>query len=89
MLNWLKKIFQPKILPDINYEVDKFILHLQDRRTIAQDFGETNSYVKGYTKIRSREIYVNYEFDKNGNPIPDLECLGHEVLHLVLGDWHK
>ena len=37
------------------------------------------------------DVYVRWsgKKDKNGEPLPDFETLGHEVWHIIKGGYHK
>jgi len=47
--------------------------------------------VAGFHVQGLRQIYVRWgsEKDKNGEPIPDFYTLGHELWHIIKGDYHE
>jgi hypothetical protein len=52
--------------------------------------GETGSptnpvHPYGFCRLDRREIWVRWGSEKG---LPDFECLGHELYHLVVGDFH-
>lgn len=91
-MNIFKKIsnffFKP-ILPDIKYQSKPFILILRDRRSIQYDHGTTKVISHGWSNLTDSIIEVEYEFDKNGEPVPDMDTFGHEVWHMFVGKFHE
>lgn len=68
------------------------VLEPEQLNSIASNYFEFPVY--GFFNPNKRTMYVPYgrktnEF--NGNKLPDLYILGHEILHLqeVEGHWHK
>jgi len=52
--------------------------------------GQSKQDVQGFAIPRNQSIYVSwYTTDDNGEPMPDFETLGHEVWHLIRGNFHE
>jgi len=47
--------------------------------------------VRGFYSPFNNKIYVSWsdELDDYGNPKPDFNTLGHEVYHIMQGNFHK
>ena len=82
--------------PIRHYEVGGISIYVAEESIIwekwaeyrdAMPYGWEYQYVRrpnGFCNISKKEIWIRYWSDK-----PDMECLGHEVFHLMVGDWHS
>ena len=59
------------------------------RRTWNGDVDRDRVLASANMTSRIIKVPCSGEYDKNGLPIPDLQLLGHETLHMIRGDWHE
>lgn len=45
--------------------------------------------INGYNWIDGIHVMWSGDYDKNREPLPDFETLGHEVWHRIKGAYHK
>ena len=84
----------PKPTPQ-RVKLDETIIFLDSSENISRQYyalkgiknGEREIY--GFKAIDGIHVKYSGKLDKDGEPLPDFETLGHEVWHLIKPDWHK
>ena len=78
--------------PMQSYRVEPFELICGSQAEITAAYhalGGKEKLVDGFQLGRVIGVAWSVNADKNGEPKPKLEALGHEVWHLIKGAWHK
>ena len=73
------------------HHVPEFLLILDTSDNLTEMYhamGGREKAVNGFQKDFVLGVKWSANRDVNGEPIPDLHVLGHEVWHLVKGAWH-
>ena len=96
MFKWLKDLLFPRPFPTKCIVVDSFTVNFMDYgelQKVYQAYNKgTDKKVNGFAVIEKREIWVSYDYSSkglDGDYMPNTECLGHEVAHIIFGRWHK
>ena len=61
-----------------------------DYDALMAQHGESNGSANmGYQHLDTIAVMWSGDTDKDGEPLPDFETLGHEVWHRIKGRWHN
>ena len=75
-----------------SHHVPEFLLILDTSDKITEMYhahGGRERRVKGFQNAFVIGVAWSANRDAHGEPMPNLEVLGHEVWHLIKGAWHK
>ena len=83
--------------PRAEFALPSTTITCDSARNITADYDErlevfglrNNNVILGYQSADKIKVMWSMQTDKNGDPLPDFEVLGHEVWHRVKGNWHE
>ena len=83
--------------PPQEFELSSTRIHCDSTENISEQYYKLRplpsnffgDLIQGYNWVDGVHVMWSGEYDKNGEPLPDFEVLGHEIWHRIKGDYHR
>ena len=89
----IRSAFATKSFPKESHHLD-CVIFLNDQSKVKDKYNaytlQTGVEVDGFAVPEQKRVFISWHgTDSKGEPMPDFETLGHEVWHLIKGNFHR